>query len=150
MASGSTGGTERTRGRGTRRGPREGSVRGHGDTLTGGHRGEDGAADRRQVGGVRGRRTHLVEGVGVVDVICTELLDHLGQEEGTDPEEKRVSGVQEVGARVAAVEVGPGAQPGDVGSWMQPERQETLQRHRAGHRATPPRENQGSGLNGVY
>lgn len=48
-------------------------------TLTCRHGGEDRAADCRQVGGIAGRRSHFVEGVCVVDVVCAELLDDLGE-----------------------------------------------------------------------
>lgn len=60
---------------------------------TSSHRGKDRATDSSKVGGVRGRRSHLIEGVSVVDVICAKLLYHLGEIEGADLEEKRILGV---------------------------------------------------------
>lgn len=59
-------------------------------TLTCRHGGEDRAADGRQVGGIAGRRSHFVEGVCVVDVVCAELFDDLGEKERSDPAEQRI------------------------------------------------------------
>ncbi len=55
-------------------------------------------------------------------MVCSELLNDLGQKERSYSLEERVTGVKHVGAGVGAVKMAPGVQLGHVCLGKQPKR----------------------------